>query len=47
MFNPYGNRAGIRRAEDFFGRSRELTEIYSLIIQSHFVSLVGERRVGK
>jgi hypothetical protein len=47
MLNPYANRAGIRRPEDFFGRARELGEIYSLILGGNFVSLVGERRVGK
>lgn len=45
--NPYGNRGAIRNADEFFGRARELKEIYDLVLGGGFVSLVGERRVGK
>jgi conflict system STAND superfamily ATPase len=47
MTNPYANRAALRNGEDFFGRTRELQEIYDLVVHGLCISLVGERRVGK
>jgi hypothetical protein len=47
MMNPYSNKGGIRRSGEFFGRRRELSELYGLIASGSAVSLVGERRVGK
>src|SRR5262249_20076868 len=45
--NPYANRAALRHADDFFGRTRELAEMYLLVAKNLCISLVGERRVGK
>jgi hypothetical protein len=45
--NPYRNRGPLRRHDEFFGRRRELQEIYRAVTHGHYVSLVGERRVGK
>lgn len=45
--NPYTNRAGIRNADEFFGRSAELRSIYTRICGEQCIYLVGERRVGK
>jgi AAA+ ATPase superfamily predicted ATPase len=45
--NPYRNRGPLRRRDEFFGRRRELEEIYRAVMHGHYVSLVGERRVGK
>jgi hypothetical protein len=47
VMSPYRNRSALRQADEFFGRRQELAEIYSSIEGGHFVSLVGERRVGK
>lgn len=47
FLNPYTNRAAIRNAEAFFGREKELRDIYTRIRGGGSVSLVGERRVGK
>jgi hypothetical protein len=47
MVNPYANRTAIRNSGEFFGRTRELSQIYSLTSQGHSVFLTGERRVGK
>jgi hypothetical protein len=45
--SPYTNRAALRNNDDFFGRRRELHQIYTLILKGLSISLVGERRVGK
>jgi len=45
--NPYAERGMIRHAERFFGRTRELEEIFSRIAAMVSVSVVGERRIGK
>jgi len=47
LVNPYRNRGPLRRHDEFFGRRQELSEIYRAVAQGHYVSLVGERRVGK
>jgi len=45
--NPYTNRSAVRCESDFFGRERELQDIYTRVLGSQSVSLIGERRVGK
>ncbi|MEJ2544524.1 MAG: adenylate/guanylate cyclase domain-containing protein, partial [Calditrichaceae bacterium] len=47
--NPYMNRVMIRNSEDFFGRKKEISKIYSRIgsTRPQSVSVVGERRIGK
>ena len=45
--NPYKNRGGLTRDNDFFGRTNELHEIFSRIVEGQSVILIGERRVGK
>jgi AAA+ ATPase superfamily predicted ATPase len=45
--NPYTNRMGIRNQDDFFGRSKELRNIYTRIRGEQCLYLVGERRIGK
>ena len=47
--NPYLNRVMIKNPDDFFGRSREVTRIYSRLDapRPQSISVVGERRVGK
>jgi hypothetical protein len=47
IINPYSNTTGIRRSDEFFGRTQELRQLYSLIVSGGAISLVGERRVGK
>jgi len=47
--NPYLNRVMIKNPEDFFGRRKEITKIYSRLDAPHpqSISIVGERRIGK
>jgi hypothetical protein len=45
--NPYTKRSAILSPADFYGRERELSEIYSRVMDGMSVSLVGERRIGK
>lgn len=46
--NPYRQRGMIREPDDeFFGRSRELREAFTLLKTMQSVSVVGERRIGK
>ncbi len=47
--NPYLNRTMIRDINDFFGRKKEVSRIYSRIGATHpqSVSIVGPRRIGK
>src|SRR5215510_10640370 len=47
--NPYLNRTAIKDDRGFFGRSRELSTIFSRIDagEPQSVSIVGERRIGK
>lgn len=47
--NPYLNRVMIRNPEDFFGRKKEVTRIYSRLDAPHpqSIAVVGERRMGK
>ena len=49
MRNPYLNRVAINDPADFFGRSREVSKIFSRIGASRpqSISVVGERRIGK
>jgi len=47
--NPYLNRVMIKSPEDFFGRKKEVTRIYSRLDAPHpqSIAVVGERRMGK
>ena len=47
--NPYLNRVMIQNPEDFFGRKKEVTRIYSRLDAPHpqSIAIVGERRMGK
>src|SRR5258707_2769128 len=45
--NPYTNRTAIRNEKEFFGREKELRDIFTRILGGQSVLLVGERRVGK
>ena len=45
--NPYTNRAAIRSPNQFFGRDRELRDIYTRITGGQSVMIIGERRIGK
>jgi eukaryotic-like serine/threonine-protein kinase len=47
--NPFLNRVAIQDPEQFFGRAREVSKIFSRIGASRpqSISLVGERRIGK
>lgn len=47
LINPYSERGLIRDPEKFYGRQRELREVYSLLATMQSVSVVGERRIGK
>lgn len=47
IWNPFTNRSTIYKESEFFGRRRELYDIYSRLMGGQSVSLVGERRVGK
>jgi len=45
--NPYYRRSAITSPHEFFGRQREITELYQLLRQHQSISLIGERRTGK
>ncbi len=47
--NPYLNRVAIKDPNQFFGRAREVSKIFSRIGASRpqSISVVGERRIGK
>jgi tRNA A-37 threonylcarbamoyl transferase component Bud32 len=47
--NPYLNRVAIKDPAQFFGRTREVSKIFSRIGSSRpqSISVVGERRIGK
>src|SRR6266498_5436313 len=47
--NPYLNRVAIKDPAQFFGRSREVSKIFSRLAASRpqSLSIVGERRIGK
>lgn len=47
--NPYLNRVAIKDPRQFFGRSREVSKIFSRLGASRpqSISVVGERRIGK
>src|ERR1041384_491681 len=47
--NPYLNRVAIKDPSQFFGRTREVSKIFSRIGASRpqSISVVGERRIGK
>jgi serine/threonine-protein kinase len=47
--NPYLNRVAIKDPAQFFGRSREVSKIFSRIGSSRpqSISVVGDRRIGK
>lgn len=47
LVNPYVNRAKIRKAEDFWGRKKELDRIYGFLSKMQSISIVGDRRIGK
>ena len=45
--NPFTNRGAITNADDFFGRTEQLTEILTRLQRMQSWSIVGERRIGK
>lgn len=45
--NPFTYRSTIFDCEAFFGRRRELRDLYTRVLAGQSVSLVGERRMGK
>src|ERR1044071_4659549 len=47
--NPYLNRVALPISAQFFGRTREVSKIFSRIGSSRpqSISVVGERRIGK
>ena len=47
--NPYLNRVAIKDPAQFFGRTREVSKIFSRLASSRpqSISVVGERRIGK
>ena len=45
--NPFFHRGAIRRAEEFHGRTAEISQILGLIRNGQSVSMVGPRRIGK
>jgi serine/threonine-protein kinase len=47
--NPYLNRVAIKDPAQFFGRTREVSKIFSRIGASRpqSISVVGDRRIGK
>jgi hypothetical protein len=45
--NPYTNRTAIGNQNEFFGRERELRDIFTRILGGQSVLLIGERRMGK
>jgi hypothetical protein len=48
LINPYAERGMVRDFKTrFFGRKRELREVFSRLATMQSVSIVGERRIGK
>ncbi|MBK8903648.1 MAG: CHAT domain-containing protein [Anaerolineaceae bacterium] len=47
MINPYAVRAVIRDKGAFYGRSNELTDIFTRLSAMQSCSIVGPRRIGK
>jgi hypothetical protein len=45
--NPYTNRKGILNEKEFFGREKELRDVYTRVLGGQSVLLIGERRTGK
>jgi hypothetical protein len=45
--NPYSRRSAISVRHEFFGREKEMTEIFQLLEQQQSIALIGERRAGK
>lgn len=45
--NPFFHRGALRRAEDFYGRNAEMSQILGLLRNGQSVSLIGPRRIGK
>jgi hypothetical protein len=45
--NPFFHRGAIRRASEFHGREREISQILGLLRNGQSVSLIGPRRIGK
>ena len=45
--NPFQYGKPVHDPKDFFGRDREIRDIYRQILTSHSVSLIGERKIGK
>ena len=45
--DPYAARGMIRNPSQFFGREKELREVFSRLATMQSVSVVGERRIGK
>ncbi|MBS1791564.1 MAG: hypothetical protein JST85_27895 [Acidobacteria bacterium] len=45
--NPYSNRGLILDSSKFFGRKRELAEVFSRLTTMQSISVIGERRIGK
>src|SRR5215208_1802955 len=45
--NPYTNRTALASEDDFYGRAKEMADIYTRLKGGQCVSLIGERRIGK
>jgi hypothetical protein len=45
--NPYTQRGMIRDSTEFFGRTKELRDIFTLLWRPQSCSIVGPRRIGK
>ncbi len=45
--NPFFHRGAIRRAEEFHGRQKEISQIYELCRNGQSISVIGPRRIGK
>jgi AAA+ ATPase superfamily predicted ATPase len=47
MVNPFSVRYVIKEAEAFYGRSAELTDLFTRLSAMQSCSVVGPRRIGK
>lgn len=45
--NPYSNRGRILESAKFYGRQRELREVFNRLATMQSVSIIGQRRIGK
>ena len=45
--NPYTNRTALASEDEFYGRAKEMADIYTRLKGGQSVSLIGERRIGK